>query len=538
MTVRDFFPTIQTMKQNTPASTSQPEGRFGFFQSLLSLILRDNDPERERKRALKEIAKKITRSKYNFYKARGEEALPKLARFYYDIYKVTAPAQILLDNVESSGVFRSILVEQDFTEEHRALRDACSEEAIREALNTGDKKAVVDRIKQNLIKLYAFFDNERVRQIEETYTLFYIFNQFINFDYYFLLRKFDSRFPEHDFGYNPNFDTINGDYVSEDLKDFLDILPLISAESNWDGLFDALREYKGNDVVSRSAWKKLLRNIIDVKQSRVLEHIVQYSDKEPKYRAKATMNQEHIVEGYLTKLKSQTEMTMQKLIQEEQSRKIDKMVIEVFGTTAVSRLNNYTEKANMSFSKKMLGGFIHVAPLNYLKAFLLDYVKKDIREVTNLLIVQGQWPARITSQQLSESFHTLLQVTEELLAFDESLSAEGEAGMALWGYFKRSDRDPNAMTALRQKLKDTNDKAYAFIQVSGQQLVSIGKNLKQCIEDYEKPKHELVTNWKQINTMAGGNLRDQMVTCYKKVFYFVQLLQLYVKKKPIRNSLW
>lgn len=519
------------MDLDTPKSSPPPDGHFGFFQTILGLIFRDGDPERERRRELKEIGKKITKSKYKFFKPRGEEALPRLAKFFYDIYKVTAPAQILLDKAEASGVFRTILVEQDFTDAHRRLRDSCSEEAIREALQTGDKKAVVNQIKQNLIKLYAFFDNERIAKIEQTYALFEVFMAFINFDFYFLLRKFDSRFPENDFGYSPNFDTINGDYVTDDLKDFLELLPLLTAESNWDGLFDALAEYKGNDVLSRGNWKKLMRVIIDVKQSRILEYIVQVLDQNPKYRAVGVLNQEHIVEAYLSKLKTQTEMTMQKLIQEEQSQKIEGLVVQVFGTAAVSRLNNYTEKANMTFSKKMLGGYIHVAPLNYLKAFLLDYVKKDIREIINILIVQGQWPARITSQQLSESFHSLLQITEELLAFDDSLSPEGELGQALLGYLKRSDRDPNAMTSLRQKLKEVNDRGYNYIQLAGQNLVSIGKNLKQCIEDYEKPTGELVTNWKQLNAMAGGHLRDQMVASYKKTYYFIQLLQLYLKKK-------
>jgi hypothetical protein len=31
--------------------------------------------------------------------------------------------------------------------------------------------------------------------------------------------------------------------------------------------------------------------------------------------------------------------------------------------------------------------------------------------------------------------------------------------------------------------------------------------------------------------MAGGHLRDQMVASYKKTYYFIQLLQLYLKKK-------
>jgi hypothetical protein len=41
---------------------------------------------------------------------------------------------------------------------------------------------------------------------------------FVNFDYYFLLKKFDSGIPERTFSYVPKFETIRGEYVLEDLK--------------------------------------------------------------------------------------------------------------------------------------------------------------------------------------------------------------------------------------------------------------------------------------------------------------------------------
>ena len=180
----------------------------------------------------------------------------------------------------------------------------------------------------------------------------------------------------------------------------------------------------------------------------------------------------------------------------------------------------------------MLGGFLHVVPLNYLKAFMLDYVKKDVREVINLLIVRGEWPVRITSQQLSESFASLLEIGEALLAFDESLSPEGEAGSALWAVYKRSDRDTNSMTILRQKLKDLNEKAYSMIQQSGRHLVTIGKNLKSCIDDYDKAQPEMITNWKQLDSAMNGEVKPVLTDCYKKLYYFIQLIQQYLKKKP------
>ncbi len=525
------------MTQDKSSDLDSPKGTFGFFSKILSLIFSNDDPEREKKRILKELGKILSKSKYKFYKPKSEETLPKLARFFYGIYKLTSTSQMLLDNAESSNVFKLILIENDLTDEQLELKATFGEDSIRDAITTGgDRKAAINQIKANLVKIYSIFSNERIHEIEASYNLFQIFHGFINFDFYFLLRKFDSRFPEKDFNYNPSFETINADYISDDLKDFLEYFPLMTSDAGWDNLFNALSVYKGTEIINRSSWKKLIKSLEEINRSHVLEHIVKHVDKNPSYKPITQFSPETVVEDYLGKLKTQTEMTIQKIIQEERTGKIEKLVVQIFGTTAVSRLNYYTDKANLSFQKKMLGGFLHVVPLNYLKAFLLDYVKKDVREIVNLLIVKGEWPVRISSQQLSEAFASLMQTAEELVEFDEALSSEGETGSALWMAFKRSDRDPNSMTVLRQKLKEQNETAYSFIQQSGQNLIVIGKNLKACIEDYQKTAPEMIVNWKHLDSAIDGELNVQLNKCYRQLYYFMQLIQQFISKKPKNNE--
>ena len=55
------------------------------------------DPEADKKRLVKQIGKDLATSRYRFYKPKTSEALPGLARFFYETYKMIAPAQVLLD---------------------------------------------------------------------------------------------------------------------------------------------------------------------------------------------------------------------------------------------------------------------------------------------------------------------------------------------------------------------------------------------------------------------------------------------------------
>jgi hypothetical protein len=508
---------------------SEGEGG-GFLEKILSLFLPGSDPEREKRRLLKDIARDLKKKKFKFYKPASKEALPALGKFFHDIYKVIGPAQVLLEHAAQSNVLKTIIIEYSLSEEIRTIRDELTEEAISARAGQMDTKTLTADLRDKMVNFYAAFKGDKVREIDGSYNLLSSFLQFVNFDYYFLLKKFDSGLPERDLAYNPKFETINAEYVSEDLKDFLEVMPLVTGDSDWDRLFDILRSYKDSELVNRAAWKKTVKRLETIQNDGILELIVRHIDDDPYYKSRSIPPNERIVEEYLNRIKTQSEMTVQKILKEKQNQKVDSLLKVIFGTTAVSRMRNYTEKENLKFSKKMLGGYIYVAPLNYIKAFLLDYVKKDIKGLMDLLLIRGKWSTNLMSQQLSESFHTVMEISDRLIKFDESLSDEGERGLRMKQYMGRSNKDKNAMVSLRKVLKEVNEEAVGYIQLTAQNLIVIGKSLKQVLEDYEKKPHELIINWKEIEQYSEKDIKTGITEIYKKIYYFIQLLQFYTKK--------
>lgn len=510
-------------------AADKESGGGGFLQKLISLFTGGDDPEREKKRMLKEIAKELKKQKYKFYKPSSKEVLPGLGKWFFSLYKLLGPARILLENAEGSGALKTILIESFLSENQQAKLNAFDEDNIRGAVEQNDVKQVASRLKEELVSFFAAFDNEKVKEINATYNRIQIFIQLINVDYFFLLKKFDSNIQENNFSYSPNFDSLNGEYVSDDLKDFLSVLHLVDPDADWDAVFDVLYKYKGQDVIDRGEWKKALKALVAVRRSSILQLIVKHIDEDPYYKVTIYPPKEKIVEAYLSKMKTQAEMTIQKIVQERRNSKIDKIASLVFGTSAVSRMKFYTEKANMVFSKRMLGGYVYITPMNYLKAFLLDFVKRDIKEIVDILLIKGQWASTVMSQQLSEAFHHLLELSDRLLKFDDSLSDEGEVGSKLKNLVSKADRDPNSMSVLKQQIKDTNEKAQLLLKSSAQNLITVAKNLKVCVEDYQKQPHEIIINWKELEGPFEGKVKEKIEGTYKTIYYFIQLLQFYVK---------
>ncbi len=521
---------VKKPKKSVSETDKEESGNLGFLSRMFSFFSGGGDSDREKKRLLKEIGKELKKQRYKFYRTKSGEVLPGLARFFYDIYKVVSPSHVLIEHAEASSVLKSIVIEYYLSEEQRKIQSYFDDDTIKSRAREIPPKDLAAEYKDHIISFFSGFDNETVRQINGTYNLMDVFLQVIHFDYFFLIKKFDSGFPEADFKYKPRFETINGEYVTDDLKDFMEIVPLVDERPEWGVVFEVLRVYKGSKVVAPSQWRSVQRSIMDVQRSNILTLMVQHMDEDPYFKAKKALPNQKIVEDYLARLKTRTEMTIQKALSERRKSKIDELAEQVFGTSAVSRMRNYTEKANLTFSKKTLGGYVHTTPMNFLKAFLLDYLKGgEMKTTIDLLLIRGQWAATILSQQLSEAFHQLNSLTDQLLRFDEALAEDGERGAAVKGALYKADRDKGMMKVLNQYLTDINADALRIIKESAQNLIAVAKYLKSVLEDHKTKPPEMILNWREIESASERNIDQAMMSIYRKIYYFSQLLQYYLK---------
>jgi len=489
------------------------------------------DPERERKALLKELKNSLKKAKGRFYIPSGDLVDIGLPKAFHEMYAVVGPTRTLLANATASNALKMIFIEQVLGPTQKVLQDQFTEESIRGLAKTMPIDALALQVREALIEFSAVLELETQRKIDARYNLFLVFMDFVEFNFYFMLKKFDSLLPEADFGYLPRWEAINGEYVLDDLKDFLTASGALTSDADWEAVFDILQIYKGIDVVSRSNWKKMLSSLSQLRRSGVLLQLVQYLSKDPAYVPKVYLPNERIVEPFLTHLKNSVDGVLSKISLEKKTDRVNSLVIQVFGTTGISRTKNYTEKANLTFQKKRVGGYTYVEPLNYLKAFLLDYYKRDIRELVNLLLVKGEWVSNALVAPMSESFHQLMEASDKLTVFDEALAEDGDRGGKLKMLLARADKDNNAASSLKVQLKDINAGARALIIEAATHFIVIGKHLKMAIDDYAKPKHELVLNWKPLEQSTDKVLREWMSATYKQLYAFVQLMQFFVKEQ-------
>lgn len=495
----------------------------GFFSKLFSSLFSSNDPEAKKKKRLKAIAKDLSKSRYHFYKS--EEVLPVLPKLFYEIYKATAPAQAYFSSIENPNTFKYLVVNYSLTEKQRVISEDISKESIMSKASSAPIEKVTAEIHEELGQFLSGFDAERISNIDLLYRKLMIFKSFCSYDFYFFLKKFDSTLREKDFTIIPHFEKINAEYVAEDLKDFICIAGPVSEISDWSDMLKMFKEIRGQEPINPNVWNKIVTKLRAILSSRTFDMMLQLMTKNPDYFSEYSVKEEQIVDSYLDKIRQEAESTLSQLAQQQQTSKIDNLLNQIYGTTDVIRLRNYTPQASSPFERKSLGAFEYAAALNYYKAFLLDYIKKDLRELADLILIRGTWTSNSLSTPMSNSYNALLESSEKITSFDDKMAEEGEIGIKLKTHLPRAERDKEARNIISTILGDVNNEAKDICIEATKNLVVIAKTIKSVMEDYAKPKAELIINWKELDKFADHPIKQLGTDVYKHIYLFVTLMQ-------------
>lgn len=497
-----------------------------IFSRLFGSLFRNNDPEAEKRRQLKAIAKVFSKQRFKFYKPGSDQALPAFGKFFFDIYKAVSPSQIMFNNTPNPNYYKTLAVDGSLSETQKKLIEELSEEAIQTKSSSIPFDQLKAKVKADIDAFTGEFDQQKIMDIDAAYTMLMSYKAFCSFDYYFILRKFDSTLRENDLSKTPKFNTIDASYIADDLKDFLSIIWSMPLDGDWNKMLSLFKATKGTEPIKPAHWAKIINRLSQLKTARTLDMIIQMTTKNPSYMVQSEEKHEQIVEAYIDKIKQQASTTIQKLENEQKNSKIDSLVTQIFATSVVNSMKYYTENASAIFTKKNLGGYTYAKPLNYLKAFLIEFVKKDVREYSDLVLIRGKWSTAQLSSQMSDSYNTLLELSEKIVAFDAKLNEEkGEYGSKLKTLLPRADRDKEAANIIKTTLRDCNDIAKEFVVRCTNSLISFAKNTKALIEDYQKPRPELIINWKELDRFAEHPIKDLSVEVYKKIYLVVNLMQ-------------
>ena len=498
------------------------------INKVISFISGDGEGTSDKDILLKQLVKDLSQNKYaKFYRVRQGEFDPSFAQYIFNVYRLIYPLQIFLKDPSREAKIKQITLEAFLDKQVMALIKRISPEGIAERKKTAGTD-LPKQLQEDLALLAAGFDSPRIAAADKCYDLLVLIKQFAFFNFYSFLKKFDSDLVDGDFTNQPKFNAVEASVAAPDLAAFLSVLPLTNDEADWKTVFEILKYCKGGvELIPLIQWNSLITSLKEIKQSKIFEIMGRLATGNPIWEIKpAILQYDNLSAAFLEQISSEVRGVIAGIAGSQKSAQISALVNAIFNTPTVVRLNFYTPDKGVVYTDKDLYGFDYAPALNHLSAYIQEFMGKEINELCDVLLVRGQWTNNAASRQMSEGFHTVMDILPEINELDATLDEGGSNGPRLRGALLRVDRDKTQTRYINSIINSINEDALDMLNRSVPALIIVGKHFKMLMYDFEKKHPELMMNWKELALTSKVPLIQRISDAYKKINYFVQLMLL------------
>ncbi|WP_010263145.1 DUF5312 family protein [Treponema primitia] len=495
---------------------------------VFSLISGNDEPDSDKKALLKQVVKEIGQNKYaRFYRVRTDEIDPSFAAYIYEIYKIVYPACAFVQNSSKISRMRQITVEAFMSKENLEIIRKLRPEVVQDKVKKLEPQELSRQLKEDLASLFAAFDGSRVANMNRCYNLNTALIQFAQYDFLSILRRFDTSLPEGNTGYVPRFQPAKAVDVLQEMAAFREVIQNLEPGDDWKNALTVMKIARdGQELIPLNVWNMLLMNLRELKNSNIIELMGQYASKNPIWLIKHEPIDEQLAETWLEAKGSEVNGVIDSIMTRQRNSQIEALAIGVFGTPSVTKLQYYNREISDSIIDIGLGGFDYASPLNYLVAFIQDFITKEMQELCDILLVRGQWVNNALSLEMSNAVHAITDTTEEIDALDETLSDTGTHGTRFRAALLRAERDKVQARYVNSVAAELDEQALELIKAAVQNLVVVGKFMKNLLGDSQKSPPEVIINWKELGYFTKAPMSQRLTDAYKKINFFVQLMLL------------
>jgi uncharacterized protein with HEPN domain len=497
-----------------------------LMDKVFSFFSNDNSND-DKQNMLKQIGKELGQNKYaKFFRVRSEETDASFISFLFSVYKIIYPIKVFMNDGKKMAKLRQMTVELCIDKNILEIVNRLDPNSLEAKLKTMSGEELIVLIQADIEKLVSQFDSSKIAVVNHRYEMMAALAQFVRYNFFGFFKRFDPHFADGSFIIEPKFPSIKTILIIDEISDFLSVTQSLKPEDDWNAVLNLLKVIEGQDLVISDQFVNMVKTLREIHTSRIMELMVQYTLRNPVWQWKHMTFTETIGENWLEVRKSEANGFIQKINNAKKNSQINALTKQIFEASDLVRLENYTIQMGEFYRKRKLEPFLYAEGLNYLKAFLDDYVEKEIKELCDILLIRGQWTNNNMSREMSEALHELDEFNEPIMILDQEMSEDGADGSRLHAALLRFDRDVTQARYINNVVGKNNDDAKEIINGAAQSLIIIGKHLKNLIEDVQKKHPELLVNWREINLASKEPIAQRMVMDFKRINYFIQLMHL------------
>jgi hypothetical protein len=499
---------------------------------VISFIAGRDEPDSDKKTLLRQAAREIGRNKYaKFYRPRTGEMDPAFAAYVYEIYKIMRPASVFAGDAAMAGRLRQLSAEAFMGTEAQELLRKLRPEAVQERARQLEPRELSRELKEDLASLHGAFDGARAAAINRCYRLVAALTRFAQFDFLSLLRRFDADLPsDHLADYAPRFQAAKAADLAKELGQFRALIQDLEPSDDWKIALGVLKTaHGGQELFPPTQWNTLLANLRDLKNSGIIELIARHAAGDPDWQAQYEAADEGLAETFLEAKGAEIQAAIDGALARERDSRIESLSADVFGAPALTKLSFYNREISGAIAELGFSGFAYAQALNYLMAFIQDFVDREMRDLCDLLLVRGQWTNNPLSLEMSSAVHDVTDLGPKIEALDQTLSETGIYGIRFRNVLSRSDRDKGRARYINSVVEELDGAALGLINAAVQALAVAGKHVKNLVADSQKGLPEMIINWKELGRYTKPPMTPRLAEAYRKINCFMQLMLLYTR---------
>lgn len=502
-----------------------------IIDKIVEFITGFSSDERIKVRKLKDINKKLKHLKFKFYSYKNDLVQNAFAQYFYELYRLSQNLNKYINIKVHANSIKLVLFEIFSTPKQKKILEEFADGVVNQKIKKAvDKKKVLTEIQNDLSEYLNSFSSDIINKINLTYNQIEDLSNIITFDWQYLLHKFDADITETNFSYKPEFEVIEGKYILDELVVFNDYIESIDFERDWKFLFEYVK-YISQDEGLIKILNKLIQKCKILKIKHYIYYMVRLIYKDPFFKPKLFTSNTNIVQDYLNNFKFEVKKSVDAVIKELKRERIIKLLLDIFNKTSIFRLKYYTENMNDLLNKKGVTGFKYVEPINYLKAFLLDFCKGIIKPRIDFLLIKGTWTTNEQSLEYSSLLMDINKLSDKVLAFDNSCSEDEYYGKSIRQLAFVVAHDQNAKKIMRNTILKVDSEAEKILYESIKLIGDIMKKIKKLIDDKGSKLPKIVINFHKLEWDFPESIHESLIYIYKKLYNFLNLLKYFIKEQ-------
>jgi hypothetical protein len=512
----------------------------GFFTYIKYLISGDT-ASLSKIKELKILFKTFKSSKYRYItkdKIITNLFLQKIYNLYSSIIEIKAIlSTTLFSNDEAkSMIYLNHYIDSSLPEDVRSKKDRFTKENMWQRIMEAENATkTIKEIEDEFLSYKNILNKKNLPKVESEYFLLYRLNSLTTFNFELFFSKFDMDYMSPA---QPVYSPISGDDVLNEIEDLYFLISSLPAKLDLTEAFEKLYmrnqgDYKMQAKKAQQAASKIYKIISDELSPQILLNLCRYITENTKLVIDVQQKYFSILDKYRAEVESRFMKNKDAVLEKYSEKSLQQDIHSLFNGKLLLKIESYSESLRQLIENNNFEQISGIQAIRITKTFVLEIYEKMIKDVINVLILEGFFAEKEQQTDFSNLFFSANELTEVVTECEEKLSGTGKYSfntleLLLKNYKTSSKVGENK---IKMQIESINEKIRSCNERCANVLYKLASNIYLILQDYKTQKPSYITNIKAVKGSQNKEFISLLANSYNNIAKYIKIIKNFIVVK-------